>query len=40
MALEIQVLDRDGHKNGTGVNWVIGFDPSPLYFGSPTTTQI
>jgi hypothetical protein len=39
-ALKIQILARDGYKNGKGVNWVIGIDPPPLYFGSPTTTQI
>jgi len=36
MALEIQVLARDGHKNGKGVNWVIGMD-TPLCISNDNT---
>jgi hypothetical protein len=41
MMLEVQVLAWDRHKNVAGLNWVIGFQPSPLFIiAYPKAVQI
>ena len=35
--MEIQVLAWDRHKNVAVLNLLVGYQPSPLIFGSPMT---